>query len=194
MANNNINAPFGFAPIKYMHGGVYVGSCNKYYKAAGTGAMFVGDPVVRAADSTDPAGGPMVTTFSSGAITGVIVAVEYTPELLTQVGYLSSAQAGYVYVCDDPNMHYEVMEGGSGTALAITNVGECINTVTTAGNTVRGQSQMAIDNAALGTGGTWRIEKLAKDVGNGVGAYAKWIVSPSLSTEVNNSVKNLTDV
>ena len=53
---------------------------------------------------------------------------------------------------------------------------------------------MAIDNAALSTGGKGRIEKLAKDVGNGVGAYAKWIVSPSLSTEVNNSVKNLTDV
>lgn len=194
MTNNNLNAPFGFSPIKYMHGGVYTGPSNKYYKPAGTGAMFVGDPVVRVTASSDPLGHPSLTTFSSGAITGVIVGVEYTPEVLTQVGYLTSAQAGYVYVCDDPNMHYEVMEGGVGTNLAITNIGNCINTVTTAGSTVRGQSQMAIDNNAIAAGNTWRIEYLAKDIGNGVGPNAKWVVSPSLSTEVNNSAQNLTNV
>jgi hypothetical protein len=192
----NLNAPSGFSPVRNMHGNVYNGPANRYYKGTTAGILGTGDPVIRLTASSSPDGFPEVVRATTGsAITGVIVGIEYQVEKLSQSGYYAAADTGYLLVCDDPNMHFEVQEGGSSTALAVTNIGNCINSITAVNaDTTRGLSKYQIDNGALSSGDTWRLERLVQRVDNAVGQYAKWIVSPSLHTEVNASAATLTNV
>ncbi len=181
----NVNNPNGFTPIRNPYGPLL--SVNRYYKDATAGAMGVGDEVVRVASSSDPEGGPEVVRATVGSyITGVVVGIEPIRSNLGQVGYLSATDVGYVLVADDPNQEFEVMEAGSGTALAVTDVGKHIDSITAATpNTTRGRSVMALDNNAKATDNTWIIRRLSTRPGNAVGAYARWIVSANLHTEAN---------
>lgn len=193
----NTNAPRGFTPYRYADGKPYNGQCNRYYKDTTANTVIsVGDPVIRVTASSDPLGGPeIVRATTGGAITGVIVGIEPVVSNLAQVGYLSSTDVGYVLVADDPSLMFEVQETGAGTALAVTDVGKHINSVTALdGDTTIGRSKYQIDNNAKSTGNTWRIQALSRRDDNAVGANAKWIVIPNLHTEVNASATNRTEV
>lgn len=125
----------------------------------------------------------------------MVVAIEPTESDLEKVGYLASADTGYVLVADDPELLFEVQEVSGGTPLAVTNIGEHIDSVTAVdADTTLGLSKYEIDNAALATGNTWRIEGLVRRENNEVGEHAKWLVMANLHTEVNASATNLTEV
>jgi len=192
----NQNAPRGLTPVKYRSGMPYSGISRRYYKDATAGILAVGDNVIRVTNSSDPKGGPEVVKATVGAaITGVIVGIEPHPDRLGQVGYLAAADLGYVLVADDPNLLFEVQEGGTGTALAVTNVGEHIDVITAAdASTTIGRSVAQLDKGALATGNTYRIEEFVQRENNELGLYAKWLVSANLHTEVNASATNLTEV
>ena len=192
----NVNQPSGFTPVRYMSGQPYVGASRRFYKDATAGVIAVGDPVIRVTASSDPLGGPEIVRATTGsAVTGVVVAIEPVRTNLAQVGYLAAADIGYVLVADDPRLLFEVQEGGNGTALAVTNIGNCINAITAIdGDTVIGRSKMQIDNNALSSGNTFRLEELVATPDNTVGQYAKWLVSISLTTEENASASTKTNV
>lgn len=192
----NIDAPRGFTPVKYRSGKPYDGICRRYYKSATAGILGVGDPVIRVTNSSDPEGGPEIVRATTGAaITGVIVGFEATESDLEKVGYLASADTGYVLVADDPELLFEVQEVSGGTALAVTNIGEHIDSVAALdADTTIGRSKYEINNAALATDNTWRIEGLVQRPDNEVGEHAKWLVMANLHTEVNASATNLTEV
>lgn len=192
----NIDAPRGFTPVKYRSGKPYDGIARRYYKSATAGIIGVGDPVIRVTNSSDPDGGPEIVRATTGAaITGVVVAIEPTESDLEKVGYLASADTGYVLVADDPELLFEVQEVSGGTPLAITNIGEHIDSVAAIdADTTIGRSKYEIDNAALATGNTWRIEGLVRRPNNEVGEHARWLVMANLHTEVNASATNLTEV
>jgi hypothetical protein len=191
----NINRPNGFRQVGYAFGrGGFYGNARKYYYA-GAGILGVGDPVVRVTGSTDPLGiCAMITRATTGSyVTGHIVGFDPVPDALTQVGYLNMT-AGYVYVCDDPDAEFEVQEGGSGTALAITNIGQSINAITAVNaNTVVGSSIYQIDNATVSTSAsqTYVITGLVQRADNAVGQYAKWLVRVNLSTEAVSGASNV---
>lgn len=189
----NLNAPRGFVPVN-VDGKPYLSQVNRYYKDTTANTVIaVGDPVVRVASSSDPEGGPEIVRATTGSyITGVVVAIEPNRSDLSKVGYLSSTDVGYVYVADDPKQYFEVQEGGSGTQLAVTDIGKHIDSVTALdGNTTIGLSKYQIDNNAKATDNTWVIVKLAPKADNAVGQYAKWIVKPNLHTEVNAGATNV---
>lgn len=192
----NSDAPRGFTPVKYRSGKPYDGIARRYYKGTTAGIIGVGDPVIRITNSSDPEGGPEIARAATGAaITGVVVAIEPTRTDLEKVGYLLSADTGYVLVADDPELMFEVQESDDGTPLAITNIGEHIDSVAAIdADTTIGRSKYEIDTSALATDNTWRIEQLVKRADNEVGVHAKWLVMASLHTEVNNSATNLTEV
>lgn len=194
MANSNVNNPNGFNPIRYTDGRKYRGECNLYWKDASV-ILGIGDPVIRVTSSSDTVGYPEITRASTGAaITGVVVGFQPNRSDLTKTGYMAAADTGYVLVADSPDLEFEVMEAGVGTALAITDIGKHINAITVANaSSTRQRSVMAIDNNAKSTGNTWIIRQLADYPGNGVGAYARWIVTPNLHTEVNASATNRTE-
>lgn len=192
----NRNAPRGFTPVKYLSGEVYNGIARRYYKDTTAGVIAVGDPVIRVTASSDPLGGPEIVRATTGAaITGVVVGIEPDSSRQNQVGYLTAADVGYVLVADDPRLVFEVQEGGSGTQLAITDIGKHIDSVAAIdGDTVIGRSKYQIDNNAKATDNTWRIEGLVQRADNAVGQYAKWLVAANLHTEVNASATTLTEV
>lgn len=192
----NVNTPRGFTPVRYANGAPYNGKGTKYYKDTTAGVIGVGDAVVRVVSSSDPDGGPEIVKHTVGSyITGVVVGIDPIRTNLSQVGYLAAADVGYVYVEDDPNVIFQVQESGSGTALAVTDVGKHINSITAANaDTTRGRSVDAIDNNAKSTNNTWILVELAKQPGNAVGAYAKWLVKANLHTEVNAGATNIKEI
>lgn len=193
----NLNLPRGFTPVRYKNGQPYTGIARRYYKDTTANTVIaVGDPVVRVTASSDPLGGPeIVRATTGGAITGVVVGIEYNRTRPDQLNYLAATDVGYLLVADDPSLLFEVQEGGSGTALAVTDIGKHINSVTALdGNTTIGRSKYQLDNNAKSTGNSWRIDSLVNRADNAVGAQAKWLVAANLHTEVNASATNLTEV
>lgn len=192
----NSNQPRGFTPVKYRDGRPYMGEARRFYKDTTAGVIGVGDPVIRVTSSSDPLGYPEIVRATTGAaVTGVVVGIEPVLGNLSQVGYLAAADTGYVLVATDPGLLFEVQEGGSGTALAVTDIGKHIDSVTALdADTTIGRSKYQIDNGAKATDNTWRIEELVHRDNNAVGTYAKWLVSINLSTETNASATTETEV
>lgn len=194
----NRNEARGFTPIEYADGTKWSGQAHRYYKDTTAGIIAVGDPVIMVSGSNDPLGYPEIVRSTLGAaVTGVVVAVGPNLDNLKSQGCLLAAESGYVLVADDPNLLFEVQEGGAGSALTIaTAVGKLINVITIANaNTTIGRSVQQLDNATVGTvGASWRIERLDQRVGNTPGQYCKWLVCPNLHTNVNASAANRTQV
>lgn len=185
----NVDAPNGFTPLNLLR-------VNRYYKDATAGIITVGDPVIRGADSSSPEGYPEIVRATTGAaVTGVVVGVEPKYSNLNQFNYLGAADIGYVLVADHPQQEFVVQDNGGATGIAVTNIGQHIDSVTALdGDTLLGRSKYEIDTEAIATGNTWRIERLLDAPNNLVGDNAKWVVKANLHTECNASATNLTEV
>lgn len=192
----NVDAPRGFTPVGLKGSNGDMGSVRRYYKSATAGIIGIGDPVIKVTNSSDPEGGPEIIRHVTGAaITGVVVGIEPKRDNLNQIGYLASADTGYVLVCDHPDMMYEVQEVTGGTPLAVTNVGQHIDAIAAVdADIVIGRSKYEIDNAAVATDNTFIIEELVKAPDNAVGEHAKWLVRANLHTERNASATSRTEV
>lgn len=184
----NLNAPRGFTPINLDWSRVH-----RYYKSASV-VIGVGDPVIRAANSTDPEGYASITRATTGAaITGVVVGIE--PNASRTTKHLASGDTGYVLVADDPNQEFEVQDNGGASGLIITQIGEHIDSVTALdANTTTGRSKYQLDTEAVAADNTWSLVRLVNEPNNAVGANARWIVKPNLHTECNNSATNITTI
>lgn len=191
----NLDSPFGFKPFAYRNGQPYRGGANRYFKDATAGIIGVGDPVIRVTNSSDPLGGPEIVRHTTGAaITGVVVRIDPAVGDLTQ-RHLASADVGYVYVADDPELMFLVQDNGGATGIVVANVGEHVDSITAVdADTTTGISKYEINTEAVASDNTWRIEALAPIAGNAVGANAKWLVTANLHTERNAGASSRTEV
>lgn len=189
-----VNKPNGFTPRKFSDGSPYYGMGRRYYKDTTAGIIAVGDAVVRVVSSSDPLGNPEIVKHTVGSyITGVVVGIEPDYDNLGKT-CLAAADVGYVLVEDRANVVYEVMEAGSGTKLAITDIGKHIDSITAANaNTTIGRSVDCIDNNAKATDNTWYIDGLVEGYTPG-SAYCRWYVRPNLHTEVNAGATNIKEI
>lgn len=187
--------PRGFTPVRDGFGRPYNGAGNWYYKDTTAGIIGIGDPVIRVTNSSDPKGRPEIVRATTGsAITGVVVGMEPHRDNLSQI-HLAAADTGYVFVADDPNLLFEVQEVSGGTPLAVTQIGEHIDSVAAVNaNTTTGRSNYEIDNAAVATGNTWILFGLVEREDNAVGEHAKWLVKANLHTEVNAGATNVSEI
>lgn len=122
----NPNKPMGFAPVKYLNGADWDGRGNMYYiDSTDTNAYNVGDPVVLVAGLDTKYGFQTVTRATAGSnpITGIVVAVGANPQggpyidptNLTLVSIpATKTKSYYILVADDPNLIFEIQEGGTG--------------------------------------------------------------------------------
>ena len=191
----NADTPRGFTPVKYRSGKAYTGAAKRYYKSATAGIIGVGDPVIRATNSTSPEGHPEVVRATTGAaITGVVVGIEPTRSDLSQL-HLASADTGYVLVADDADLLFSVQDNGGATGLVVTDIGEHVDSVAAIdANTTTGRSNYELDTEAQATDNTWRLEELVQREDNAVGANAEWLVSANLHTEGNASASRKTEI
>lgn len=193
----NANRPWGLKPVKSLIAGDWDGRGNVYHliSSDSTNSYHVGD-VVKLSGTGDANGIPGVTKFAAGDAAGssgingggpvgVIVAIGtnpngpwINPNDLTKV-YAPQTKTSeyYCLVADDPFLIFEVQEGGSGTALAATAIGNNCNLTITAAHT-NAMSNTILDNTteAATIGLDVRLLGLARTPGNAFGYYARWLV------------------
>ena len=131
----NADNPTGLSPVRHRNGANYNGAVNPYYVSAGYGtAMFIGDPVLKFTDGSNAAAVtvPGAGSFAIGTlpevrlapvtdatkITGVIVAFSADPDNLTLKHNPASTER-VAWVCDDPDVIFEIQADGIVTTTMI---------------------------------------------------------------------------
>lgn len=131
MAFVNPNKPAGLSPVRYLNGAKYDGKAQSYaILAANTNPFYIGDIVKMvqggASTAADANGIPAITLATTGGTTiGVIISIGTLPPGASMVNpsnqNITNRPTGaqsinyYAMVSDDPNIIYEVQEGGTGT-------------------------------------------------------------------------------
>jgi hypothetical protein len=130
----NIDSPFGLKPLRHKSGAPYNGAANPYYIPASYGtALFVGDPVVKTGTSNTaavkvPGAGafnigtlPEINKATAGdanAVTGVIIGFTALPGDLNK-NYNPASTERVAWVCDDPNVIFEIQADGAVPAASM---------------------------------------------------------------------------
>lgn len=155
----NTDAPFGLRPVMHRSGAPYNGAVRPYYlPSTYATAVFIGDAVVKTgtantAQVTVPGGGTFVpgslpeinraTVGDGNAITGVVVGFASDADDLV---YNAASTERVAFVCDDPDVLFEIQADGT---LAATSVG--LNAVlidTHSGSTSTGLSGTELDTTS----------------------------------------------
>ena len=183
----NANVAFGLKPVRMAGGGPYNGAVNIYYHQASDGtALYIGDPVIKDG-SADSAGVASVIRGSAGGpFTGVVQG--FVPDGTTNmVGYLPASTAGYVLICDDPEVIYEITEDSVGGALAAADIGLNASVIAASGSSYTKRSGFLLDTSTKATtaGLELRIVGLVQRPDNAIGANAKVLVRINDHTEPN---------
>jgi hypothetical protein len=162
----NVDARFGFRPIRRLDGSAWSGNLTQLKVANGdSSALNRGDCVKQLATGYVTVAAAGITDHS---MRGVFMGCHY---LSSALGYPiwsnywpGSGATGDVdvFVCDDPFVVYEV-QGSTSTAIAFADIGANADVVVTASTT--GFSKWAINQATLATTATfpWRIIALGNN-------------------------------
>ena len=183
----NISAAFGMRPVRHLDGSPWNGRVTQYaVLAANASAIYVGDPVIAAGDSgaagvvtygQDIEGMRAVSVAAAGdTLLGVVVG--FSP-LQTNLETLhrAASTARIAYVCDAPDVIFEIQEDSVGNNITATMVGLNTDIVYTAGSTLTGRSAVELDSSGTGTAtAQLRILGLSKHRGNELGADANYDV------------------
>jgi hypothetical protein len=213
MAYPIIPAPYGFKAVSEFGGLPYAGSTRMYPIATAYGtSLFNGDIV-------QLSGGTIVTTTMSAASSpatpvagtlGIFVGAEYTnssSQIVRGQYYPASTTANSMvgYVIDDPRVVFKAVMVAQGTSLSntastigyanATFIGTNLYAVTgTAGNTITGDSAMAVSGAVVssGTSGNTRIATLLPFRCVGLVQDTSVSVSATASTSGSSTTVTLT--
>lgn len=188
----NLNRPSGLSPVKYLLGADWDGKVGSYVVlAADANPYYMGD-LVTLTGTGDTQGRQGVTLATAGnPAVGVVVAgginpfgPYINPNNLSQA-FVPAAKGGlnyYLAVVDDPNVIFEVQEGGAGPTLAANRVSRNANIVYAAPATGVNVSGMQMDDASQAVTATLNLKLLGlsqrySEGGglNAYGAFAKWL-------------------
>lgn len=163
----------GFRPVKTLNGSPWNGQTRAYViPAADATATFVGDLVKFTGAGLDITSGlaTCVQAAASNQVLGVVVGFEpnngtaaggrylsYGSTSLDLPGHRLASTRRIVYVCDDPNVIFEVQEDGLVTPVPMADIGLNINIIVGAGSTVTGASGMQLDSDTVAVTATLPI-------------------------------------
>jgi len=166
----NVDAAFGFRPIRYRSGAPYNGACNLYYiPSTDSTAMFIGDVVNFAtAYMTTAEGAPYIVQHTEGDEVALGVIVGFKPEQASDNVYRSGGEPRYAYVADDlKNLVFEAQNEGY---FSVTQTYHYADINVGTGSSVTGLSAMEIASDTLvTTAATIRIVRLAAKPDNTAG-------------------------
>ena len=165
----NVDAAFGFVPIRHLSGNGY-SRANKYTITSGLSEnIFTGDLVIITADG-------VITPHTATEVNniGVFAGVSYTASdgsyVYTQ--YFPSGTTGsdfIAYVYDDPYTVFKVQSAGT---PAQTNIGNCADVVAGTGSTITGQSGFELSGTMSNGTATCKIIGLYEGPENAFGTNA----------------------
>jgi len=166
----NVDAPFGFRPIRYRSGQPYNGACNLYYiPSTDATAMFVGDAVSYAtANMTTAEGAPYIKQSAAAGEVNVGVIVGFKEDTSSSEVYRPASTPRYAWVADDiNNLVCEVQNSGYFSVTQTHHYGEIL---VGTGSTVTGLSAMEINSSGLiTTAAQLRVVRLAAKPDNSSG-------------------------
>lgn len=147
--------PMGLRPVGLKGGRPFVGAFKQVKIASGLAVnIFNGDVVkILSTGTIDKETG--TTTVTANAVMGVFMGCTYTDPNLGYKVHRSywptgtAASDAMAYVCDDPDVVYQIQASGS---LAQTALGNNIGFVQNAGSTIFGKSRVSADHTSIGTG------------------------------------------
>ena len=160
MANND--GAFGLRPVRHLTGGEI--RTNEYAIAASATAMYTGSIVIATA-----AGGCAIGAANSTDILGVFTGCFYTDPTSSKPTWSrywpnNAASDAVAFVCDDPDVVYEVQTDGTVTDAAIN---ANADTAGTSGSTTTGVSTTELSSTITGSGtAQLRIIGRSKDPDN----------------------------
>ena len=165
----NVDAAFGFVPIRHLSGNGY-SRANKYTITSGLSEdIFTGDLVIITADG-------VITPHTATEVNniGVFAGVSYTTSDGSYVysqyfptGTTGSSIIAYVY--DDPYTVFKVQSAGT---PAQTNIGNCADVVAGTGSTITGQSGFELSGTMSNGTATCKILGLYEGPENAFGTNA----------------------
>jgi hypothetical protein len=158
----NLDAPFGFRPVRYKSGAPYNGATVPMFINSSYGtALFIGDPVVKVAAGSNTAAVtvPGAGEFGIGTmpaiekavagdsefITGVIVGFSADPSALDKQ-YNPASTERVAFVANDPDLIFEIQADG---AVPAASMGlNAVTIYTHAGSTTTGLSGVELDTTS----------------------------------------------
>lgn len=161
----NVDRPSGLKPVRHKSGAPYNGAANPYFiKGDYATALFIGDPVVKTGTANTAAlKVPGAGSFGIGTlpeinktvagdvdgatkrITGVIVGFTALPSDLNK-NYNPASTERVAWVCDDPDMVFEMQADG---AIPATSIGlNAVLIYTHSGSTTTGLSGAELDTTS----------------------------------------------
>lgn len=183
MAYPTVSAPYGLVPVKMVSGTPYAGVTRQYTIASGYGTnIFNGDAVKLVTAGT------VERDTADAAMTpiGVFMGCTYTDpnskqKLFSQYWPASTvASDAKAYVCDATDVLFKVAVVSSGTTigdLADTDLGANVAGVDNTGDTINGNSKIAISDTSATTNTLpFRIVELVEETKNSSGGYTEALV------------------
>lgn len=170
----NVDAPFGFRPIK-SDGAPYSGQTERVIiLAAETIALFVGDAVRISTGTADVTGTPAVKAATAASpVFGVITSFEANPDNLSLTTRPTQTKR-FANVVRVDNLEFEVQASAN---PGLSNVNSNIAMVYAAGSTVTGLSGAEIVSPTTATSGDCQIVRGVNRPGNDLTASnSVWVV------------------
>lgn len=179
-----VDAPKGLVPIRKADGSPFTGPLKKVVVSTSDAtAIFVGDIVTYTGSSPttgakilgeDVAGIPIVQRLTASIsadpvnVAGVVVGVKPNPDNLMRKHRAASTDA-ILFICNDPNVVYEVQEDAAGTPIVAASIGLNANIAFGAGDATTGISGLEIDSDTVNTTAALplKVVGLRKTVDNG---------------------------
>jgi len=183
MAYPTVSAPYGLVPVKMISGTPYAGVTRQYTIASGYNTnIFNGDAVKLVTAGT------VERDTADAAMTpiGIFLGCTYTDPNSKQKLFSQYWPAGTVasdakaYVCDATDVLFKVAVVSSGTTigdLADTDLGANVAGVDNTGDTINGNSKIAISDTTATTNTLpFRIVELVDETKNSSGGYTEALV------------------
>ena len=166
----NVDAPFGFRPIRYRSGQPYNGACNLYYiPSTDATAMFIGDSVTYATSNmTTAEGAPYVKQAAAAGEVTIGVVVGFLPATNADTVHRAASTARYALVADDVNnLVFETQCSGY---FSVTQTHHYADITVGTGSSITGLSAMELDSSSLvTTAATLRVVRLSAKPTNTAG-------------------------
>ena len=182
----NLVAETGFSPVRYISGQPYNGAVNPYCAAADAQAIYIGDLVTTTGATSQINGysyANVVQSAQGDVFLGVCVAVDPIQGTgatgQSSTIYRAASTQRIVWVCDDPNVLFEVMEVNSGTPIPLNDLGLNVSIVVSQGSTTTGKSAMHLTNTTQLVTNTLDMRLVAivnRDDNTPATAAQRWLV------------------
>jgi hypothetical protein len=196
----NVNNPRGLTPARYKGANAWNGAANLYYIPSSDGSAYYPGDIVKSAAGGDPNGIPQIQkAIGTDTIRGVIVANVLAPPyaqslqgiiLDNTIQYVpaSKSKAYYVWVVDDPDVVFEVVDDGLNILTATSCNKNCSLTIT-APTSPQQMSGTVLNTASVATTQAlnFKIMGLVQRDDNAFGQYAHWLVTANQHELMGNT-------